>query len=95
MRAIVKFAIWLAAAFIGLFVWNTVPDFRPVAIWALPAAIVCYALSLVAQRTIRRLVADELIDLRHQMEFATDRLELLDRKITILLKDALDQRQQR
>jgi hypothetical protein len=51
MKTIVKFAIWLAAAFSRLFVWNTAPDFRLVAIWGLPAAIACYALSLVVQRS--------------------------------------------
>jgi hypothetical protein len=95
MKTIVKFAIWFAAAFVGLFVWNTVPDFRPIAIWAVPAAIVCYVLSLVAQRTIRRLISDEMTELRHQLDIATNQLTTLDRKITVLLKDALQQRQER
>lgn len=31
MRPFVKFVIWLAAAFVGFFAWNTAPDFQPIA----------------------------------------------------------------
>ena len=95
MKSFIKFAIWLAAAFVGLFIWNTAPDFRPIATWAVPAAIACYGLSFIVQRAVRRLISDELIELRHQMDLATNQLTTLDRKVTVLLKDALEQRQQR
>jgi hypothetical protein len=29
MKTFFKVAIWIAAAFTGLFVWNGLPDFRP------------------------------------------------------------------
>ena len=54
-----------------------------------------YALALIAQKMIRRLLSDELIHIRQKMDIAADKLEIMDRKLTVLLKDALDQRQQR
>jgi hypothetical protein len=95
MKTLRKLATGLAVAMVGLFFWNGAPDFRPIFAWTLIAAIGCYLLLLVAQRMIRRLLSNELVDLRHKMDAATDKLEILDRKLTVLLKDALEQRQQR
>ena len=57
MRPFIKFTIWLATAFVGLFVWNAAPDFRPILTWLLPVAIVGHAAVFSVQTTIRRLVS--------------------------------------
>ncbi len=90
-----KFVAGLVAAIVGLFFWNGLPDFRPVFAWTIVAAIGCYALALIAQKMIRSLLSDELVHIGQKMDMAADKLELLDRKLTVLVKDALEQRQQR
>jgi hypothetical protein len=45
--------------------------------------------------TIKRLIGDELQELRLQTNAVADRLEMIDRKITAVLRDALEQRQAR
>ena len=95
MRPFIKLTIWLATAFVGLFVWNAAPDFRPILTWLLPVAIVGYAAVFSVQTTNRRLVSDELIGLRQQLDLSIGQLTTLNRKVTALLEDALERRQQR
>jgi hypothetical protein len=86
MKTLFKIMVWFAAAFVGLFLWNVTPDFRPLITWLIVAAFVCYVLSIIVESTVKRVIG--------QLELHC-RLELLDRKVTALLKDALDQRRLR
>ena len=88
MKTYLKIVIWFAAAFIGLFFWNVTPDFRPLLTWLISAAIAGYLISIIVGMTVRRVTSAELLALH-------ERLELLDRKVTALLKDALEQRRAR
>jgi predicted PurR-regulated permease PerM len=88
MKTPFKIVVWFAVAFTGLFVWNVTPDFRPLITWFIVAAFVCYVLSIIVQMTVKRVISGDLQEVR-------DRLELLDRKVTALLKDALEQRRLR
>jgi hypothetical protein len=54
----------------------------------LAAAFVCYVLSIIVEVTVKRVISDEQLELR-------SRLELLDRKVTAILRDALEQRRLR
>jgi len=83
------------AAVFGLFVWNVTPDFRPLITWILAAAFICYVLSTIVEATVKRLIADELLELRRQSNAAANRLDVLDRKVTAILRDALEQRRLR
>jgi len=83
------------AAVFGLFVWNVTPDFRPLVTWILAAAFICYVLSTIVEATVKRLIADELLELRRQSNAAANRLDVLDRKVTAILRDALEQRRLR
>ena len=47
MKTFFKVVIWIAAALLGLFVWNVLPDFRPLVSSILAAAFVCYVLSIL------------------------------------------------
>ena len=95
MKAFFKVAAWIMAAFLGLFVWNVTPDFRPIVTWALAAAFVCYVLSTIVEVTIKRLIGGELLELRRQSNATANRLDVLDRKVTAILRDALEQRRLR
>ena len=88
MKIFFKVAIWIAALFFGLFVWNVLPDFRPLVSSILAAAFACYVLSVIVEGTVKRVISDEQLELR-------SRLELLDRKVTAILRDALEQRRLR
>jgi hypothetical protein len=88
MKIFFKVVIWIAALFIGLFVWNALPDFRPLVSSLLAAAFACYVLSIIVEVTVKRVMSDEQLELR-------SRLELLDRKVTAILRDALEQRRLR
>jgi hypothetical protein len=71
------------------------PDFRPILGWLLAAAFICYVLSAIVEVTVKRLVGDELLELRRQSNATANRLDLLDRKVTAILRDALEQRRLR
>lgn len=88
MRTFLKVVVWAVAVFVGLFLWNVTPDFRPLIAWVLAAAFLCYVLSAIVEATVKRLIWDELQELR-------SRLEVLDRKVSAILRDALEQRRLR
>jgi predicted PurR-regulated permease PerM len=95
MKSFFKVVAWIAAAFVGLFIWNVTPDFRPIVTLLLAAAFICYVLSAIVEATIKRIIWDELLALRRQSDAAANHLALLDRKVTVILKDALEQRRLR
>ena len=66
------------AVFVGLFLWNVTPDFRPLIAWVLAAAFLYYVLSAIVEAAVKRLIWDELQELR-------SRLEVLDRKVSAIL----------
>ena len=79
MKTFFKVVIWMAAAFVGLFVWNVAPDFRPLVSSILAATFVCYVLSIIVEAAVKRVISDEQLELR-------SRLEVLDRKVTAILR---------
>ena len=85
MKTFFRVIIWIAAALIGLLIWNVFPDFRPLVSSILAAAFVCYVLSIIVEVTVKRVISDEQLELR-------SRLDVLDRKVTAILRDALEQR---
>ena len=88
MRTFFKVVVWATAAFVGLFLWNVTPDFRPLITWLLAAAFLCYVLSTIVEVTVKRIIWDELLEVR-------SRLEVLDRKVSAILRDTLEQRRLR
>ncbi|MBR1276955.1 hypothetical protein [Bradyrhizobium sp. AUGA SZCCT0283] len=88
MKAFLKAVTWMAAAVSGLVVWNVAPDFRPLVSSILAAAFVCYVLSVIVEVTVKRVISDEQVELR-------SRLEVLDRKVTAILRDAFERRRLR
>jgi len=85
MKAFFKAVIWMATAVAGLIVWNMAPDFRPLISSILAAAFICYVLSVIVEVTVKRVISDEQLELR-------SRLEVLDRKVTAILRDAFERR---
>jgi hypothetical protein len=85
MKTFLKVVIWMAAVVVGLIVWNVAPDFRPLVSSILAAAFVCYVLSIMVEAAVKRVISDEQLELR-------SRLEVLDRKVTAILRDAIERR---
>jgi hypothetical protein len=85
MKTFFKVVIWAAAVVAGLTVWNMAPDFRPLVSSILAAAFVCYVLSAIVEVTVKRVISDEQSEVR-------DRLEVLDRKVTAILREAFERR---
>jgi membrane protein DedA with SNARE-associated domain len=88
MNAFFKVVIWIAAVVAGLIVWNMAPNFRPLVSSLLAAAFACYVLSVIVEVTVKRVISDEQLELR-------SRLEVLDRKVTAILRDAFERRRLR
>ena len=79
MKRFFKVAVCLAALFLGLFLWNVAPDYRPILTWLLAAAFVCYVLSTIVEITIKRVMGvmrDDLQELRRQGDAAANHLTL-------------------
>lgn len=88
MRTFLKIVVWFAAAFVGLFIWNMSPDVRPLITWLIAGSFVGYLVCVLVGMTVKRVMSAERLELY-------SRLELLDRKVTALLKNALEQRRLR
>lgn len=88
MRLYLRVVAWFAVAIAGVMVWNLIPDLRPVISWLIVASLICYVASILVGMTVRRVMSAEQIELH-------SRLDLLDRKVNALLREALEQRKLR
>ena len=95
MDTFFKVAGWITAAILGTAVWTVFPEYQTIIIGVLVALIVCYLFSVLVQVTVRRLIWDELQELRLQTNATAECLKVIDRKVTAVLRDALEQRQAR
>ena len=86
---------WITAAILGAAVWTVFPEYQTIIIGILVALIVCYLFSVLVQLAVRRLIWDELQELRLQTNATAERIKVIDRKVTAVLRDALEQRQAR
>ena len=82
---------WVMATISGLLVWNILPETRAVISCGMVVAFICYGISIVVGVTVKRLIGDE--QLRLQSNAVANRLELMDHKVTAILRDALEHRQ--
>lgn len=88
MRSYSRIVAWFAAAVAGVLVWNLIPDLRPIISWLIVASLICYLVSILVGMTVKRVMSAEQLELH-------SRLDLLDRKLNALLKEALEQRKPR
>lgn len=93
METLFKVVGWIVATVLGLLVWNVFPETRPIITCIIAVAFIGYVLSILVGVTVKRLIGDELRELRLQSTADAERLELLDRKVTAILRAALEQRQ--
>jgi hypothetical protein len=91
MKTFFKIVGWIVAVLVGLFIWHAFPDIQPVVTWGLGAAFIYHLVSTLVQEIVKRVLTDELRELRRQSIAAADRLEVIDRKVSAILRDALEQ----
>ena len=93
MRTFFKVVGWVMATISGLLVWNILPETRAIISCGMVVAFICYGISIVVGVTVKRLIREELRELRLQSNATAYRLELIDRRVTAILRDAFEQRQ--
>ena len=85
---------WALATVSGLLVWNILPETRAIISCGMVVAFICYGISIVVGVTVKRLIREELRELRLQSNATACRLrELIKIRKTAILRDALEQRQ--
>lgn len=95
MDTFFKVAGWITAAILGAAVWTVFPEYQTIMSGILVVLIICYLISVLVQVTVKRQIGDELQELRLQTNATAERIGVIDRKVTAVLRDALEQRQAR
>lgn len=93
MELLFKVVGSIVAAVLGLLVWNVFPETQLIITCVIAAASTCFVFTALVKETFKRLIGDELMELRLQGNATADRLDVLDRKVTAILRDALERRE--
>lgn len=84
---------WVVVAIIGIVLWSVFPEVRTILACLLTATLIHRVFVAAVRLTARRLVSDELMELRLEISSIAERLEHIDRKTNALHMNALAQRQ--
>ena len=68
---------WVMATISGLLVWNILPETRAIISCGMVVAFICYGISIVVGVAVKRLIGDELLELRLQCNAVANRLEFM------------------
>ena len=92
MDRILRIVGWVVGAVMGFILWSVFPELRTTIACLLSATLIFYVFSAAVKLAVGRIVGDQLIELRCEMNAIAERLEHIDRKTNALLLDALAQR---
>lgn len=93
MDRILEIAGWIAVAIIGVVLWIVLPEVRSILACLLTATIIYRVFVATVRLTAKRIVGDQLMELRSEVGAIAERLEHIDRKTNALFLDTLAQRQ--
>ena len=93
MDRTLEIAGWTVVALIGLVIWSAIPEVRSVLACVFTATLIYRVFVATVHLTVRRIVGDQLMELRTEIGAVVERLEHLDRKTNALFLDAQAQRQ--
>jgi hypothetical protein len=93
MDRIVEIVGWLVIAIIGVVLWSVFPEARTILACFLTATLIHHVFVAAVRLTARRLVSDQLRELRSEVNAIAERVEHIDRKTNMLLMNAMSQRQ--
>jgi hypothetical protein len=90
---ILRIAALIMTAVLGILVWSIFPEAQTAIACLLAASAIFYVFFAAVKATVGRLIGDQLTDLNLQINAVAERLELVDRKTTAVLKHSLEQRE--
>lgn len=93
MGRTLEIAGWIVVAIIGLALWSAFPEVRNILACLLTATLIYRVFVATVRLTAKRIVGDQLMELRTDVGAVVERLEHLDRKANALFLDSLAQRQ--
>ena len=76
-----------------LLIWALFPEAQTLIACVLVASAIFYVFFAAVKATVGRLIGDQLTELHLQINAVAERLELVDRKTTAVLRNALEQRE--
>jgi hypothetical protein len=93
MDRISKIVGWVVVAVLGLVAWIVFPEAQTIIACLITATLIFYVFFAAVKAIVGRLVGDQLMELRLEINSVDERLELVDRKINALFRNALEQRE--
>jgi hypothetical protein len=93
MDRTLEIAGWIVVAAIGLVLWSALPELRTILACLLTATLIYRVFVATVHLTVKRIVGDQLMELRTEIGAVVERLEHIDRKTNALFLDTLAQRQ--
>ena len=80
MDRILRIVGWVVVAVVGLILWSIFPEARTTIACLLSATLIFYVFSAAVKLTVGRIVGDQLIEIRCEMNAIAERVEHIDRK---------------
>ena len=93
MDRTIEIAGWVVVAIIGLVLWTVFPEARTILACLLTATLIYRVFVATVHLTAKRIVGDQLIELRTEFDAIAERLEHIDRKTNALFLNSLAHRQ--
>ena len=93
MQRTLEVAGWIVAAITGFVLWSAIPEVRTILACLLTATLIYRVFVASVHLTVKRIIGDQLMELRTEIGAVVERLEHLDRKTNALFLDAQAQRQ--
>ena len=81
MNRILRIVGWVVVAVMGLILWSIFPEARTTIACLLSATLIFYVFSAAVKLTVERIVGDQLIEIRCEMNAIAERVEHIDRKL--------------
>ena len=81
MDRILRIVGWAVVAVMGLTLWSVFPEVRTTIACLLSATLIFYVFSAAVKQTVERIVGDQLMELRCEMNAIAERVEHIDRKL--------------
>jgi cytochrome b subunit of formate dehydrogenase len=81
MDRILSIVGWVIVAVTGLVLWTILPEVRTTIACLLSATLIFYVFSAAVKQTVGRIVGDQLMELRCEVNAIAERVEHIDRKL--------------
>ena len=93
MDRILEVIGWVLVAAVGFVFWIILPESRTIIACLLTATLIYHVFFVAVKLAVGRVLRDQLLDLRADIDLIAERLEHIDRKANVLLLDSRAHRQ--